>query len=719
MKYTGQFRDINENLYTVNITTNGDSSSTTNVVLGASPFKTEIETSDSHIYKPCKYSSATIKLLSNDYHFDLYASTAQANKVELIDNSGNIKWVGYLTPNLYSMGYENETEEIELEAIDGLSTLQYYKYTPIKGNKDIVNIRVIIDKLLSKSNCYSRYYISNATVLSGTTDSLPSKLYISENNFFDEDDEAMTMQEVLEEICQYLGLTCIANGDVVYFLDYDAIKQGYNTYNLFTVGNTSTYTAGVTLNYTKAIDGSDYVENGGKISLDNVYNKATVKDSLYTFDDAIPNIFDDIENYGENQVYTENLSIEDTTIGKGKHKVFMRYYTNPHYKSHYYTKDLSLVSAPSNVDYQFTQSFVGATITKGCSKEVDDWDEDITNLSFTDYLLIHSHNTNTTKTYTHKQYETADEADVPFVMELSDDVGIPVFESVIDAEKAFIGGTDVYFVIKGNYIQMDREGKMFIPENYGNKNDKLWEDNLWLKAKLEFNGQYWNGTQWTTTDTCFKLEFCSNGNKDHHINVDFPIKNTVTWEMGLDEEGYAVKLPNTNLSTTRPVLTLYTPHKNTSDYRCDAVFLKNFGISIYVADRNLDNENDSDTEYTNIIDEDFVEELNDIDFKICTWDNKAPNYSAVAYLSGSNYLYLDTVYNSGTKQTLRAEEQLIYRLVNQYSTPSVILQLNLKNEIPLYATITDKYLSGKTFIVDSMEIDWEMNKSTIKLIEKK
>lgn len=105
MKYTGQFRDINENLYTVNITTNGDSSSTTNVVLGATPFTTEIETSDSHIYKPCKYSSATIRLISDDYNFDLYSATAQQNKVELIDSSGKVRWTGYTTPNLYSQGY--------------------------------------------------------------------------------------------------------------------------------------------------------------------------------------------------------------------------------------------------------------------------------------------------------------------------------------------------------------------------------------------------------------------------------------------------------------------------------------------------------------------------------------------------------------------------------------------------------------------------------------
>ena len=46
----------------------------------------------------------------------------------------------------------------------------------------------------------------------------------------DEDDEPMTMQEVLEEVCKYLNVTAVADGDKVYFLDYDAIKNGINTF---------------------------------------------------------------------------------------------------------------------------------------------------------------------------------------------------------------------------------------------------------------------------------------------------------------------------------------------------------------------------------------------------------------------------------------------------------------------------------------------------------
>jgi hypothetical protein len=164
MKYTGQFRDINENLYTVNIITNNDSSTTKTVTLGTTPFVTEIETSEEHIYKPCKYSMATIRMINSDYSFDLYSAKAQENKVTLVDKDNVIGWIGYTTPNLYSMGYENEVEEIEIECIDALSTLQYYQYKPLNTTKQIVSIENIINKILMKCNAYTHYYISNATM---------------------------------------------------------------------------------------------------------------------------------------------------------------------------------------------------------------------------------------------------------------------------------------------------------------------------------------------------------------------------------------------------------------------------------------------------------------------------------------------------------------------------------------------------------------------------
>lgn len=712
MKYTGQFKNIENHTYYINITTNGDSSISKEIKLGVSPLITSIEGGDDYIYKPVKYSSSTIKILTEDYLYDLYSAKAQQNKVEVINYMGNTVWVGYTTPNLYSQGYENPIEEIEVECIDGLSTLQYINYTPIHTNKSIVTFKELINHLLSKCNCYSRFFITNATY----NPNYPNyyyweKLKISEMNFFDEDDEPMKCDEVLEELCQFMGVTCYADGADVYFIDYDAIKNGVTTYWQYTINSTSNPSI-VSKTQTHSITSDDYVENGGKLSLDNVFNKAIVKSSLYSFDDAIPDIFneDDLLNYGTNQTYTENLQIEDTDGKGGKHKCFFRFYKNPNYKSTYYEYSYytyTPIVTPSTINYSFIQNFVGATIIRGYFKKVDDYSENIGNLNFTDYLLIHTHDSN----------QTIGDAHYLPNMTVDNELGLPVFESVVDFEPAFIGGKDAYFVIKGSYLQMDREKLMYIPEDYSNDDDDFDEKYLWLKAKLEFNGQFWDGTQWTTTDTCFKLEFDADSTK-HHINKDFKIKNTVNWNMGIDVEGYAIKLPSFSISTTKPKLTLYTPHRMDMSYRCDAVWLKNFGIELHIANRDLDSEADTDTEYSNIIDENFVNEMDDVEFKICSWDNKKANYSAVGEEAGTNLIYLDKTQHKGTNQYLRQEEHFIYKLVNQYSTPSTVLEINLHNDYKMYATLYDSLLN-KTFIIDAVTIDWFWEKAELKLIEKK
>ena len=282
MKYTGQFKNIENHTYYINITTNGDSSISKEIKLGDTPLTTSYEGGDDYIYKPVKYSSTTIKILSEDYLYDLYSAKAQQNKVEVINYMGNTVWLGYTTPNLYSQGYENPIEEIEVECIDGLSTLQYINYTPIHTNKSIVTFKELINHLLSKCNCYSRFFISNATY----NPNYPNyyyweKLKISEMNFFDEDDEPMKCDEVLEELCQFMGVTCYADGTDIYFVDYDAIKNGITTYYQYSIGSTSNPTI-ITKEQTHSITSSDYVENGGKLSLDNVFNKAIVKSSLYS-----------------------------------------------------------------------------------------------------------------------------------------------------------------------------------------------------------------------------------------------------------------------------------------------------------------------------------------------------------------------------------------------------------------------------------------------------
>ena len=156
MIYNAGFRDINNNLYTIKITNGTKGTIQRNLTLGSVPFKTEMDSSDDTIYKPVKYQSASCNIITPDYNFDIYSGKAQGTKIELSDSKG-IAWTGYIEPNLYNMGFEEEREEIELSCIDALATLQYIKYTTDK--KKVTTLLSIINKAIKNCNAYTGLFL--------------------------------------------------------------------------------------------------------------------------------------------------------------------------------------------------------------------------------------------------------------------------------------------------------------------------------------------------------------------------------------------------------------------------------------------------------------------------------------------------------------------------------------------------------------------------------
>nr|DAJ30586.1 MAG TPA: hypothetical protein [Caudoviricetes sp.] len=51
--------------------------------------------------------------------------------------------------------------------------------------------------------------------------SILEDVYIKELNWFDEDGVPKNQLEVIEQICQYFGLSCVPYKDTIYFIDYD------------------------------------------------------------------------------------------------------------------------------------------------------------------------------------------------------------------------------------------------------------------------------------------------------------------------------------------------------------------------------------------------------------------------------------------------------------------------------------------------------------------
>lgn len=324
-KYISEFTSINGINYKVEIATeNGNT--TTNFILGGNPFVTTMDSDGKTIYAPIKTTGATIEMVTDKMPFDIYSAKNQGTKVTLTDTTNNrIEWVGYVTPCAYTQGFDEYRETIEIEAVDGIASLKDVPYrTNSKQTDSFINI---IFKILKICNCYHYLYVTDNIVLNSTdTDDILSKIRISEENFFDEkeyenqpdDDLAWDCYDVLKEIMQYMGYTLIAQGDNVYIIDYDAIRNGRTNYFRYVLTGSSVSTVTKTqLSHSHRIIGTSYAENGTNISLSELFNKCTVVDEF----SEVENVIDGVDN---SKNFENITSIEDTLTDRNEYRESMQ-----------------------------------------------------------------------------------------------------------------------------------------------------------------------------------------------------------------------------------------------------------------------------------------------------------------------------------------------------------------------------------------------------------
>ena len=141
---------------------------------------------------------------------------------------------------------------------------------------------------------------------------------------------------------------------------------------------------------------------------------------------------------------------------------------------------------------------------------------------------------------------------------------------------------------------------------------------------------------------------------------------------------------------------------------------------------------DKDTEYSVTINNNFISEKKLDDWKVCTFDNKKISYSCPVCDSYNSekksfeMVMIDKVNDGIFNTNLRPEQHAIERYVSQYGTPTITLNISLKDYglngygyISMFDTFTDKFLAYKLFIINSIERDILLNKADLELTEKK
>lgn len=140
------------------------------------PVLVEYASDSSDIYKGAKYSKMTVNVINDKIYDDLFATRSNSVSAVLY-KEGSIEWQGYLTPNIYSQDYAYSKNELSLECIDTIATLQYEPYKE-KGT-DAIEVKTFKALL---NNClrgrYEKVYypleFKSGKVLEGGGNGLPA-----------------------------------------------------------------------------------------------------------------------------------------------------------------------------------------------------------------------------------------------------------------------------------------------------------------------------------------------------------------------------------------------------------------------------------------------------------------------------------------------------------------------------------------------------------------
>lgn len=269
------------------------------------PFVVTYDTSNTP-FDPTRYSRASINVVADEKFFDVFSEDAQGTRVILTnEDTGDVKWVGYLTSNLLNMPDAScGAETFSLEANDCISTLDKYDYQGWTSAKTIVTFSQLLAGIANRCGQITDLFVDMSLLRGNGTYITMDDLSISEQNFYSSDtDEPWNVQEVLVELCKYLGYTAMQIGTSLYLVDLQAhTNQKWN-------GDTDTLYYNF-YHYTKATNWGTFVQEavnvdgitlrqsimmgtGADISLETLYNKIQVKDSFYEIDHFIPDIYDD------------------------------------------------------------------------------------------------------------------------------------------------------------------------------------------------------------------------------------------------------------------------------------------------------------------------------------------------------------------------------------------------------------------------------------------
>ena len=682
--YTMPFTNVDGEALTVQILEDGGTGSPVELTGGTPPFIVDVNDED-FLYTPTRFSGATLKLVGSDYLQKLFSTQYQKFKVNLV-KAGSVIWTGFITPELYSQDYDNSLFELEIECISALSTLEYIDF---KQEGATVSLLGIIKKCITESKGdFRAVYIPN--VYTSSLDGIT----VSTANFIDEDGKAMTLKECLEEVCKFLNWTVTEYDGCIYFIDMDYIKAGKTSYTNILTSTTTTLSSTINLRDIPSKGNSNllYILGG--------YNKAIVIDSDYEVDSDI--LYPELElNLSGGELFKFEKTKDDTIYKKEYYNSNLELFNYVLSNNSYTTYD-----KPFNTDKQSAGAVAMRKTSYGKTEALSkySWQEMIEIKQKSAIILDNSAPYYLYKDIYHNGEEIKND---PFIL------NYPAIKCKGNELSYLVFDPDIKLCINFDiYLTTDKDGF----EGDFKPTGLTSVPKLFIPMQLRIGDHYYNGSSWVTdSNTIFKVSTTATPN--NYVNTWLQVYNYNDPELNVpDLNGYIVSFKS--ITTGDIELTIYNPAINpystpVFENPIESFFIRNIEISTQRVNASKSDSTKQDTKYENVVNEGFINALDDIEFKITSKNESELSYSKA--MDGNSIL--DVLTNNIDNNSEKPEKLLIQRIINQYKQPKIKLVQVIKPDILPYSKVTDSYLSGKQFVFTGGRINYEDNSIECNLIE--
>lgn len=280
-------------------------------------------------------SSATIRLYTRELLPDLFCASA-LDAVVNIYMDGDCIFAGYVVPQSYSQPFAKVYDELEINCIDAISAMQYFRYRDIgsfgvdyayvKASSGMRTFRSLLEDVLASVTRdldlggFSRsriLYDGSVTLDTGNPVfgdlSLPELLFLGTA-----EDEVWTKQEVVEEIMRYLNLHLVQIGFDFFIYSLDSVKSSGDGIIWYDLDGDEIYEAwrdSVTITVSTAMD------TDANLSIGAIYNRLELTCDVTEMENLVESPLDEKtlkSPYPNKQLYVKEYIIKPTGDNEAK-----------------------------------------------------------------------------------------------------------------------------------------------------------------------------------------------------------------------------------------------------------------------------------------------------------------------------------------------------------------------------------------------------------------